>query len=352
MSGPESHQPDDQLLDEFLAGEDVVRAVYRESANERAPAHLDAEILRAAQAAARPLPRQRRPRWQTPMAAAAVMVLSFGVFLQVQRDPVVQREVLAAREPVAPAVAPTPLEAMPEVGKAELQTDSAAALEETSAEKKQASAVAAKPKPAPSADQRRATAVAVPQQLAPPPAMAMADAPAPSVAMEGSEPEIAAPDAAASLSAAGAVAATESMQRHEQLATAAPPPPVAKASRAPLTSNSMRDRAAPSFIASDTAVAAAIEQWARTCGAEAIALTAPTRWRGLAVVSWVRQADDQRMRATLLFAPDVSQEAITASLGSLAVKATLTAAQCAGPVTRELRRANTGWTLTCECGDQ
>lgn len=347
MSGPESHQPDDQLLDEFLAGEGVVRAVYRESANERAPAHLDAEILRAAQAAARPLPRQRRPRWQTPMAAAAVMVLSFGVFLQVQRDPVVQREVLAAREPVAPAVAPTPLEAMPEVGKAELLNDSTDTLEETSAEKKQASAVAAKPKP-----QRRATAVAVPQQLAPPPAMAMADAPAPSVAMEASEPEIAAPDAAASLSAAGAVAATESMQRHEQLATAAPPPPVAKASRAPLTSNLMHDRAAPSSIASDTAVAAAIEQWARTCGAEAIALTAPTRWRGLAVTSWVRQADDQRMRATLLFAPDVSQEAITASLGSLAVKATLTAAQCAGPVTRELRQTNAGWALTCECGDQ
>ena len=150
MSGPESIKPDDHLLDEFLAGQGAVRAAYRESANEQAPAHLDAAILQAAQAAARPLPRQRHSRWPMPIAAAAVLVLSFGVLLQVQRDPAVQQEVFAVSEQGTPAAVPAPPEATADAGRAAVSSDSAAALEEAPAEKKRVQQqAAAKPKPAP-----------------------------------------------------------------------------------------------------------------------------------------------------------------------------------------------------------
>ncbi|MES2885230.1 MAG: hypothetical protein V4709_10525 [Pseudomonadota bacterium] len=347
MSGPESVKPDDQLLDEFLAGRGVVRETYRAMAQEQAPAHLDAAILHAAQVAASPLPRLRRSRWQTPMAAAAVMVLSFGVFLQVQRDPVVQKELMAAPELPASTAVPPAIETAQDVAKAEVLSEAPPAREDAEAEMKRDVAVVARPRPVPPSEQRRFAPVDAAPPPAPPPAMAMADAPAPA-AIEMAEPEAAtlAADAAAQPAAVGAVA-SESMPRQEGYAAA--PAPMAKARRAPLTANLMSQRVAPAAVASDAIVAAEIEHWAQGCGAESIAFNAPTRWRGLTVVSWVRRADDKQLLATLSFAPEVSREAIRASLGPLAAKASLTVAHCAAPAARELRQSGDGWALVCEC---
>lgn len=332
MSGPEAQKPDDQLLDEFLAGEGAVRAAYRDAAQPQAPAHLDAAILQAAQAAARPVPRVRRRRWQMPMAAAAVMALSFSVLLQVQRDPTAQKELMT----------PPDLAAMQGAAKAEVLAEAAPVREETDAEQKQAPVAAAKRKASLPAEKRRAAPVDAAPPTPAPPAMAMADAPSPAVAA-APEPEAAAmaADAVTQSTATGAVAG-ESMSRQQRFATAAAP--MAKASRAPLMWNLMSQR-----DASETAAAAAIERWAQSCAAESPGLSAPTLWRGLAVAAWSRQAESAQVQTTLLFAPEVSHEAITTALDALAAKATLTSAQCAGPVTRELRQSARGWALVCEC---
>lgn len=349
MSGPESLPPDDRLLDEFLSGQGAVRETYRAMAQEQAPVHLDAAILQAAQAAARPVPRVMRSRWQTPMAAAAVMVLSFGVLLQVQRDPVAGKVVTARPDRPASAAAPVAIEAKDDAAKTKVLAEAAPAREEAEADKKQSVLVTVKPKPALPTEKRRAASAdaAPPPAPPPPPAMAMADAPAPA-ALEASEPKLAsmAADAVAQPAAAGAVA-RESMQRQEQFAAAAAP--MAKAKRASMAANLMSQPAAPAPVASDAKVAAAIEQWAQGCVAESIGLNAPTLWRGLAVASWVQQANDQRMQTTLRFASDVTRGVIAASLGSLAVKASLASTQCAQPVVRELRPSGEGWTLVCEC---
>ena len=211
MSGPESQSPDDRLLEEFLAGQGAMRERYRAMAQEQAPAHLDAAILKAAQTAARPLPRARRSRWQMPMAAAAVVVLSFGVLLEVQRDPAVQREVMAVADQAAP-VAPAPAEAVADaVAKA--------VLEEAAAEQKPAAAPTASPKPAPSAEKRAAPPSPPPVMTAAPPPAA---APAPPVAMADA-PDVAAVAEAESAAREAAVAgmARESMQRRERLAAPA-----------------------------------------------------------------------------------------------------------------------------------
>lgn len=346
MSGPESMKPDDQLLDEFLAGQGAVRGTYRAMALEQAPAHLDAAILQAAQVAARPVPRRVRSRWQTPMAAAAVMVLSFGVFLQVQRDPVAQKEMMAAPDRPTPAAAPAAIEAKDDAAKAEVLAEAAPAREEAEADQKQSAPVAGKPKPALPAEKRRAASADATPPPAPPPPPAMAkDAPPPAV-LEASEPELAgmAADSAAQ-SAAGAAVAQESMQRQESFAAA----PMAKAKRAPMSANLMSQPAAPAPVVSDTHMAAAIEQWAQGCAVEAVGLNAPTLWRGLAVASWGQQADGQRIRTTLRFSPEVTRGAITASLGSLAANASFASAQCTRPVMRELRSSGEGWALVCEC---
>ncbi len=345
MSGPESIKPDDHLLDEFLAEQGAVRETYRSMAQEQAPVHLDAAILRVArEAAAQPVARVRRRRWQTPLAAAAVVVLSFGVFLQIQRDPVVQQEVMAPPDHAVPAVAPAVPETVQDAAKAEVLAEAAPAREEAEIDQKQASAVAAKPKPAPPAEKRRAASADVaPPPAPPPPMMTMADAPVPA-----SEPEIAAmaADAAMPSAAAGAVA-SESMQRQERFAAAAAP--MAKASRASPTANQMTRHDAPAAVASDAGVAAALEQWAQSCAAETVALSAPMLWRGLVVASWTKQASDKSAQTMLLFTPEVTHEAITASLGALAAKVSLTSAQCTAPVVRELRQSGQGWALVCEC---
>lgn len=229
MSGLKSNEPDDQLLDEFLAGQGAVRETYLATAQEQAPAHLDAAVLRdAAQAAARPVQRLRRPRWQAPMAAAAVMVLSFGVFLQVQRDPAAQKELSAAPERPAPSVAAAESETSLDATQAEPQTDAVTTRAEVDTEKKQAAAVATTPKPAPSAGKRRAAPADDTPPPAPPPAMARALAPAAPLGSTESEAAPMAADAATSSAATGAMA-QESMRRQEQFAAAAAPK--AKASR-------------------------------------------------------------------------------------------------------------------------
>lgn len=99
MSGPELPQPDDHLLEEFLAGQSAVGAAYRAAAPEQAPAELDAAILQMARRTADQVSARRgRLRWPLPasaLATAAVLVLSLGVLLQLQREPAVQQPVLA-----------------------------------------------------------------------------------------------------------------------------------------------------------------------------------------------------------------------------------------------------------------
>ncbi len=237
MSGPESMKPDDQLLDEFLAGQGAVRERYRAMAQEQAPAHLDAAILKAAQAAqaaqaaARTMPRVRRSRWQMPMAATAVVVLSFGVLLEVQRDPAVQREVMAvAVADQAAPVAPAPVEAVADAAAPEALAVEKPVLEEAATEQKQTAAPTAGPKPAPRAEKRAAPPSPPPvMAAAPPPAAAPAQPPP--VAMADA-PDVAAVAEAESAAREAAVAgmARESMQRRERLAA---PAAKAEAHRSP-----------------------------------------------------------------------------------------------------------------------
>ncbi|MDO9453071.1 MAG: hypothetical protein Q7J29_09435 [Stagnimonas sp.] len=347
MSGPESMKPDDQLLDEFLAEQGAVRETYRALAKEQAPAHLDAAVLRVAhEAAARPVAHVRRRRWQTPLAAAAVVVLSFGVFLQVQRDPAVQQEVIAVPEQSASATAPAVLEPSHDTAKAKLLDEAASTRNEADTNTKRAPAVVAKPKPAAHAEKRRAeSADAPPTPAPPPPPMAMADAPAPPIAKTAPEAEAIEAESLARSAAADAVV-RESMQRQERFAAAAAP--MSKASRAPQTSSRMV-QSAPAPAASETGAAVAIEHWAQDCADVPVTLTVLTLWRGLTVTSWAQQAGNQRLRTTLRFAPEVTREAIAVSLGSLAAKASLATLQCDAPMTRELRPSDDGWTLVCEC---
>lgn len=325
MSGPEAQKPDDQLLAEFLAEQGAVRETYRAMAQEQAPAHLDAAILQAAQAAAHPAPRALRRRWQTPMAAAAVMVLSFGVLLQVQRDPIVQKELME------PPAAPVARQMMQDDVKTDALAEVAPVSVQANAEQKQESVAVEKLKSLPLTEKSRSAAIEVAPPAPPPPAMAMADAPLPVVAASP------APEAAAM----GAMARESATDQQRLEATAAP---MAKASRAPVTSMLMSPR-----DSSKIAVASAIERWAQSCEADALDLDEQRQWRGLALHSWARQGGDAFFQTALLFAPEVTGEAIAASLGALAAKATLTTSACVGPVMRELRQLSAGWALVCEC---
>ncbi|MGB5412193.1 MAG: hypothetical protein WBN09_11730 [Woeseiaceae bacterium] len=73
---------------------------YRDIANERSPANLDARILKAARDAV--APRQARLRtWTRPLAWAATISLSLAIVLQVTEQPMV--EVPAETQPAANA---------------------------------------------------------------------------------------------------------------------------------------------------------------------------------------------------------------------------------------------------------
>src|ERR1700716_2502336 len=58
---------------------------YRELAREEPPASLDAPILAASRRAVAAKPSGSR-RWAVPVSIAAVLVLAFGVTLQMQRE--------------------------------------------------------------------------------------------------------------------------------------------------------------------------------------------------------------------------------------------------------------------------
>lgn len=358
MSGPESQKPDDRLLDEWLAGEGAVRDAYRATAQERAPSVLDAAILAAAREAARatPPPRRAARRWQPALATAAVLVLSLGVLLQVQRDPVARQATIARPEAAvsaaSPAPVPAPSEAMREetAGAASSAVDAAVA-EPAPAPKSEASKAA---KPAPPQRERRATAEAMPAPPPPPPPQSPPpSAAAPAMAMD------AAPATAEPLEDRVAIESMASQQRRDRAAEAERANEAAMLQRrqAPAESSLgamsklLRAPVTPQFMTAPEAApasAAAIEHWARSCELPAAFPQGERSWRGLAVRSWSAQADATQRLSILRFATSATREEITAALGVLAARAEFRAAGCAVPVVRELR-ADDGWSLVCEC---
>lgn len=140
MSGPERRTPDDQLLDRYLDGHSEVSRAYRRTSAPQPSADLDRRILDMARSElekaplARTAPR-RGNRWRTPLAAAAVIVLSFGVLINLQREdtlPTTVPELPAQRRPEAakeaerapaPAVAPEAIRAEPQVSQQKAERD-------------------------------------------------------------------------------------------------------------------------------------------------------------------------------------------------------------------------------------
>ena len=215
MSGPESLKPDDRLLEEFLAGEGAVRAAYHETASARPPPALDAAILQLAASAKAPVMMRRaaRPRWQLPMATAAVLMLSLGVLLQVQRDPAVQQQLMASPDQATPA-ASAPAEVVADAALPEVLVVTKPALDEAAVEKKQTAVAAASPKPARPAE-KRAT-----ESPPPPPVMAEvlpAAAPAPPQPAATADAPVAEEESLERAAVLGAMA-QESMQRRERSA--------------------------------------------------------------------------------------------------------------------------------------
>jgi hypothetical protein len=60
---PEPHKPDDQALEDFLAGRDEVSRAWREESGESAPAHLDRLVLEQAQQAVSAQRSRKQWRW-------------------------------------------------------------------------------------------------------------------------------------------------------------------------------------------------------------------------------------------------------------------------------------------------
>jgi len=359
MSGLDPVKPDDRSLDEFLRGEGPVAGAYRAAAGERPPAALDATILAHAREAVRAAPPPRRTRrWQPALATAAVLVLSLGVLLQVQRDPVAREAATAqpAAEVEAPAVVtqddtpatPSAAEAAP-----------APAAEE--AKRTDAKPQAPKPSAQPAlAEPRRAAPMPGPPPPPPPPAaagLAMDAAPNPWPAEARSAAVVRESEARRREGANEATpeAAQEAGRRPEGPAPAAPK---SKALTSPLVRDSAAapmaksQRVAPSagFMAAPVAdeSEAAIEHWATTCEMPARLPLGSLRWRGLAVSSWSAQASDAGLSATLRFAPGLAGNEIGMAIGALANRVEFVRDSCAVPVVRELRDRG-GWALVCEC---
>lgn len=116
MSGPESGlgsaKPDDRLLDEFLAGDSEMTRLYRETRAIAAPPPLDPPVLKIAQdelgrpriVAAGATPKSPLLRWRLPLAAAATVVLSVSVLVNLQSDPELRPQAfeIKAAESVVP----------------------------------------------------------------------------------------------------------------------------------------------------------------------------------------------------------------------------------------------------------
>lgn len=341
MSGPNRppNQPNDRELQDFLDGHGELRAAYHADAQEQSPAAVDDAILRmATKAVVVKVDIPQRPRvqsasfnpWKTSLAAAAVLVLSFGAFLQIRKDPIVERAVfepaiqqaeIAAAPPAMKAQSASPSESR-QRALARAQADVA---QRQQREKKEVSTVA------------DATV-----------GMAMAAAPAPVVESELAS-SMAAEDNVAAKDAVGAGAQAFAMQ--DAAPAPAPSPPAAAMAKsidqqraAPMG----RMAAAPAMAAAESSFSASaasmseapIHRWLNTCSAEAL-LAVPSRddaglfakpqlWNGLPVVAIVGNA--------LVFDASVSQETILAQWG-----ATKNAAAC-------LKPAQTAGGLSLHCG--
>ncbi len=86
MSDP--RRPDDGELDEFLSGRDGLSRRYKDSVErEGPPPELDRAIQDRARQAIEQDQRARKFRFAVPLAMAATVVLSFGVFLSMRDKP-------------------------------------------------------------------------------------------------------------------------------------------------------------------------------------------------------------------------------------------------------------------------
>jgi hypothetical protein len=159
MSGPDPQSPDDRLLDEFLAGHSEVSQAYRAASDDTAPAALDSAVMQMASEAAR-RPPAHSARWRLPLAAAAVLVLSFGSLQLIREEPAARRATLMEAEaPTVAMPAPAP------------ETETAAGTGPTAAgEPKDAPAAAAgsrgedEPRPAQASRKAMAPAASVPEE--------------------------------------------------------------------------------------------------------------------------------------------------------------------------------------------
>ncbi|TJY65221.1 hypothetical protein E4T66_03095 [Sinimarinibacterium sp. CAU 1509] len=115
--------PDDDQLQQYLAGVSSLSRGYRDESREVTPPELDRAVLRMAQAAA---PRRRRAsRWQLPLALAATLLIGVPLAWNVTRQaPRVHEESVA----MAPAPPQQPLDAFERSGGATTSDDAGAAL--------------------------------------------------------------------------------------------------------------------------------------------------------------------------------------------------------------------------------
>ena len=322
MSGPDQtpHKPDDRELEDFLAGRGKVRETYHAGAQEQSPAVVDDAILQmAAKAAvesetvAARKPRTSR-RWQPSLAAAAVLVLAFGMFFQVKQDPVAERaaftpsaDALSQKIAVVQAVAPAPApSALSEVK----QKKAFAGAEQTQREKPELKKEMA----------AASGAIAMPEP--PPPAMAAMAAPAADMAFKRE---------------------AEADSRNIALQDASPAKPAAPAammSAKTLRSASVAESVAPTAAASisDTQ----IDHWLQTCSADPAMIAigrndagtflTPQQWHGLSVTGLADGA--------LLFAPTATREKILGQLGGRDQAPTVCLKEAQNPQ---------GWKLLCGC---
>ncbi|PTU33060.1 hypothetical protein [Stenotrophobium rhamnosiphilum] len=316
MSGPEQtpQKPDDRELEDFLAGRGKVREVYRANAQEQSPTAVDEAILRMSeQALAAPVvvvakkPRALRP-WNTSLAAAAVLVLSLGVFLQVRQDPVAERAVFA---PAANEATQDLAAAQPELAPTQAQPQSPAATQMAQARAKADQAQRQRSEMKSEMKKEMAAASAAIAMAAP--AAEPIIAAAPEVQADVAPPSRRDAELASKSSA-------ESEAQNFVLQDAAPakpapapaPPPMAM-SKAVRSAPEGRMAAAGASIAPATAETQ-IDHWLQSCSSD-LALSrddsgmfkTPQQWHGLSVIGLSDGA--------LIFAPGVSREAILAQHG-------------------------------------
>ena len=298
-----------------------------------------------------PPPRRAARRWQPALATAAVLVLSLGVLLQVQRDPVARQAASALPEATesvaatAPVVAPSEVLSEGAAGAAPSATD--AAVPEPTPTPEAAERKAAKP--ASAKWERPVMANAMPSP--PPPPQPIAPAPAPAMAMDAASAAAAPLEDRAEIESMASQKRRDRAAEREGKAATLERQQAASESGLGAMSKSLRAPIAPQFMAtpqSAPAAAATIEQWARSCEGPAAFPPGEFSWRGLPVRSWSAQADARRRVSSLRFSTEATREEITGALGLLGARAEFTVAGCAVPVVRDLR-ADDGWALVCEC---